>query len=97
MTPRSKAADAASTSPDVSMPDASTSQPVTSPDESTSPAADEWGNWRYVGEHPLTYAAIPVTVESGDVITYPGLPADDGRWESTDADVTRHRDNHQEG
>jgi hypothetical protein len=73
--------------------------PIEPPIETPEPEApaDEWGNWRYLGEHRLTYAAIPVTVEYGDVITYPGLPADDGRWESTDAEVTRHRDNHQEG
>lgn len=93
MTPRSKAADAASTPTDES-PDASTPQPVTS---TSADVTDEWGNWRFIGEHVLTYAAIPVTVEHGDVITYPGLPADDGRWEPTDAEVTRHRDNHQEG
>lgn len=90
MTTKSKAAEAASTPPDES-PDESTSRPV------ASASADEWGNWRYVGEHVLTYAAIPVTVEPGDVITHPHLPADDGRWEPTDAEVTRHRDNHQEG
>lgn len=88
MTTKSKAAEAAPTPPDES-----TSRPVAS----ASVDADEWGNWRYVGEHVLTYAAIPVTVEPGDVITHPHLPADDGRWEPTDAEVTRHRDNHQEG
>lgn len=86
MTPKSKAAEAASTPPDESTP------PIVA-----STDADEWGNWRYLGEHPLTYAAIPVTVEPGDVITHSGLPADDGRWEPTDAEVTRHRDNHMEG
>lgn len=57
----------------------------------------EWSNWRYIGEHPNTYAAIPVTATPGDIIVHFGPPADDGRWEPTDAEVTRHRDNHQEG
>lgn len=57
----------------------------------------EWTNWRYTGEHGNTYAAVPVTVSLGDIIAHVGPPAEDGRWEATDAEVTRHRDNHQEG
>lgn len=83
MTTKPKAAEAAPAILDVPYP--------------TPTSSDEWSNWRFLGEHQLTYAAIPVTVEFGDVIAHSGLPADDGRWESTDAEVTRHRDNHQEG
>jgi hypothetical protein len=75
-----------------------------SPDEppidaatTTGTTTNAWSNWRYIGEHQLTYPAVPVTVSTGDVITHYELPAGDGRWESTDAEVTRHRDNHQEG
>ena len=83
MTTKPRAAEAAPVTPNVPDP--------------TSTGADEWSNWRYLGEHRLTYAGIPVTVALGDVIAHPGPPADDGRWEPTDAEVTRHRDNHQEG
>ena len=63
----------------------------------TATGTPEWSNWRYTGEHANTYAAVPVTVAPGDIIVHFGPPADDGRWEPTDAEVTRHRDNHQEG
>ncbi len=72
-------------------------QPPAAPDLPAEPEeelAAEWGNWRFTGDGPLTYAAVPVTVAAGDVITHPGPPADDGRWEPTDEPVTRLRDNH---
>lgn len=50
-------------------------------------------NWRFIGEHQLVYPHIPVTVGTGDVIAHDGPPAPDGRWEPTDAEVTRRPDN----
>lgn len=77
---------------------ASGPEPDVAPDE---PADDEdgpqWGNWRFIDDGPLTYAAIPVTVRRGDVIVHLGAPAHDGRWEPTDEPVTRHPDNHRPG
>lgn len=69
------------------------------PDEPPIETATEpgWVNWRFLGEHQLTYPAVPVTVTTGDVIAHHEMPADDGRWEPTDAEVTRHHDNHKEG
>ena len=64
------------------------------PEATQPPDPNPWPHWRFVGDGPLTYAAIPVTVHRGDVIAHPEVPADDGRWEPTDADVTRLPDNH---
>jgi hypothetical protein len=56
-------------------------------------AGPDWGNWRYLGPAGRIYTNVPVTPEPGDVITCLGIPAGDGAWEQTDADVTRQPDN----
>lgn len=50
--------------------------------------------WVYTGPPGRIYTHVPVTVDPGDVIAWPELPAGDGAWESTDAEVTRLPDNH---
>jgi hypothetical protein len=72
----------------------SAAAPTETPADETAPEAPEWGRWEYVGSTPMTYPAVPVTVEPGDVIAHLGAPAGDGRWQATDAEVSTHPDNH---
>jgi hypothetical protein len=70
-------------------------QPPATPDPTAAKeASPQWGRWRYIGDIPRVYTAVPVTVEHGDVVEHLGPPADDGNWERTDEPVNRQPDNH---
>jgi hypothetical protein len=37
--------------------------------------------WKFIGDGERVYTPIPVTVQTGEMIKWPELPADDGCWE----------------
>lgn len=86
MTTKAKAATAAT-------PDEPPNEIATTASTGADPAEVQWSNWRYTGEHANTYPAVPVTVAPGDIVLHLGPPAPDGRWEATEDEVTRRRDN----
>lgn len=59
------------------------------------PAVEQgWPNWRYVGPVERVYADIPVTVSTGDIVSWPENPGTDGNWEQTADPATRKPDNY---
>jgi hypothetical protein len=52
-----------------------------------------WPTWRYTGPERI-YSHIPITVQDGDVLVWPQLPADDGSWASTTSPATTLPDNY---
>lgn len=71
---------------------------ATSPTTATADdtTAEQLPRWRYIGEEQIVYTHIPVTPDQGDVIEWPTIPADDGRWRKAGrAKVTRRPDNWQ--
>jgi len=70
------------------------------PEPAQAEQAEEPGGlrfWRYIGETARVYTHIPVTVEEGDIISWPETPATDGQWEQVDetgATVVKKPDNY---
>jgi hypothetical protein len=61
------------------------------------PASEPVPTWRYDGPPGRQYTTIPITVDPGDVLAWPQVPADDGAWSRVDWDLpTRLPDNHRD-
>ncbi len=65
--------------------------PVPTPE---TPASSGWGTWRYTGPPGRVYVDIPVTVDPGDVVSWPTEPGTDGCWEPDPGPATKRPDNH---